>query len=225
VEKDDVHLSDVKRILIGNAPPEFLLEVVIRTLFIYISLVVIVRLFGKRLSARATLTEMALSITLGAIVGSPMQIPERGLIAGTMILLLALIFQQVMNRLSFKSGKLEELTQGKVTTLVLDSVLDLAQMRKDRISRTQLFASLRDKKIRHLGQTTRVYLEADGQFSVICNQKKRAGLSVLPEEDPDVSASHISQGTFVCSRCGTISHDRSQPCKNCKAKQWGHAIE
>jgi len=223
MEAEEIHLGDWKRIFIGNAPPEFLLEVLLRSVFIYLALVVIVRLLGKRLNAQATLTEMALTITLGAIVGSPMQIPERGLLIGIFILILALIFQWFMGYLSFSDIKLETLTQGRISLLVKDGILNLKQMRRDRISRRQLYASLRARKIHHLGQVRRVYLEATGQFSVVKNSEKCPGLSVFPEDD-NINAGAEKNGIFACAHCGNISNTQND-CSNCGRMEWVAAIE
>lgn len=224
MEREEIHLNDWKRIFIGNAPPEFLLEVLLRTVFIYLALVVIVRLLGKRLNAQATLTEMALTITLGAIVGSPMQIPERGLLIGIFILILALIFQSVMGYLSFRNIRLETLTQGQITLLVKDGILNLQQMRRDRISRRQLYASLRARKIHHLGQVKRVYLEATGQFSIIKDIVKHPGLSVFPTGDKSIDIDKIKEGVFACAHCGNVSNGQDD-CSNCHRREWVAAME
>lgn len=44
MNKDEIHLYDLRRILLGNAPVEFLLEIVIQSVITYIVLLVIVRL-------------------------------------------------------------------------------------------------------------------------------------------------------------------------------------
>src|SRR6476659_4263861 len=74
MEKDEIHFGDIKRWLFGDAPPEFMIEVFIRTILIYLFLLLIVRLMGKRMSGQITLTEMAVMITLGAIVSPAIQL-------------------------------------------------------------------------------------------------------------------------------------------------------
>src|SRR5438874_3764069 len=87
MKKDEIHLEDIKRILFGQAPPEFLLETFIRTLIIYIVLLLVIRWLGKRMSGQLTIMEMTVMLTLGAIVAVPMQMPDRGLLQGILILL------------------------------------------------------------------------------------------------------------------------------------------
>ena len=93
MNKYDIHLSDIYRILFGEAPVEFLVEVFIRTWLIYLILLIIVRLMGKRMSGQLTIAEMAVMVTMGAIVAPAMQIPNLGILQGALILFLALAFQ------------------------------------------------------------------------------------------------------------------------------------
>ena len=80
MKKEEIHRGDWHRILIGTAPTEFLLEVLIRTIIIYLFLLVTLRLMGKRMGGQLTISELAVMLTLGAIVSVAMQIPEKGLL-------------------------------------------------------------------------------------------------------------------------------------------------
>jgi uncharacterized membrane protein YcaP (DUF421 family) len=151
MQKDEIQLTDIKRILVGDAPPEFLLETFIRTLIIYIGLLFIIRLLGKRMAGQLTITEMSVMLTLGAIVAPAMQIPDRGIIMGLFILACIAGLQRLVTYINFKNAKLEELTQGKMIVLVEDGVLNLNEMMNARISHQQLFATLRENEIFNLG--------------------------------------------------------------------------
>src|SRR5687767_8208554 len=103
MKKEEINLWDIERLLFGRAPPEFLLEVFIRALIVYLATLVVVRLLGKRMSGQLTITEMAVMITLGAIISVPMQLPDRGILPGLLALLCALAFQRGINWLGFKN--------------------------------------------------------------------------------------------------------------------------
>lgn len=112
---DEIKLNDWQRILVGEAPVEFLLEVLFRTIIIYFFLLVVLRLMGKRMTGQLTISEMAVMVTLGAIVSAPMQIPDRGIIPGIIILICALTFQRGVNLLGFTSSKIETAIQGEAS--------------------------------------------------------------------------------------------------------------
>jgi hypothetical protein len=75
---DEIRLTDWSRILIGQAPWTFMIEIAGRALFIYFILLVAMRLMGKRIGAQLTQSELAVVVSLGAAIGVPMQAPDRG---------------------------------------------------------------------------------------------------------------------------------------------------
>ncbi|WP_207429643.1 DUF421 domain-containing protein [Pedobacter sp. SYSU D00535] len=225
MKKEEIKLSDWQRILFGDAPPEFLLEVFIRTLIIYIALIVIARLLGKRMGGQLTLTETAVMITLGAIVAPAMQLPDRGVIFGIILLLCALLFQRGINLWGFNSSKFEKLSQGHSSVLVKDGVLDLEEMKKVRISRQELFAMLRHKNILNLGNVKRAYLEGCGLLSIFTNEGRR-GLSLLPDQDDEqLDGMSAAAGSQACCSCGYVAIETQEECHNCGSKRWTKAIE
>jgi uncharacterized membrane protein YcaP (DUF421 family) len=228
MEKEDIHLDDMKRILFGTAPPEFLLEVLVRTLIIYILSLIIVKWLGKRMSGQISVTEKAVMILIGAIISVPVQVPDRGLLQGVLLLFGILLLYNGLNWLGFKKKKIEDLTQGKAVMLVKDHVMQLESMNETKISKDQLFSVLRNKKLFSLGQVKRVYLEACGTFSVYEEAEPQAGLSLLPEDDKTIAAEeqHYFIERFSCSHCGfTISKNEFTRCRNCGADAWTNAYK
>jgi len=63
-----------------------LLEAALRTLIIYLVLLLAMRLLGKRMNAQLTVAELSVMIMLGGIVSVPMQIPDRGILQGVLVL-------------------------------------------------------------------------------------------------------------------------------------------
>lgn len=232
MKKDEIHLADIQRILFGQAPPEFLLEVFVRTLVIYIILLFIVRWLGKRMSGQLTIMEMSVMLTLGAVVSVPMQMPDRGIVQGVLLLLCAVAFQRGISFLGFRNGKMEDTLQGKTSLLVKNGILQLDQMAKDRVTKQQLFAQLRQENIYNLGMVDRVYLEACGLFSIFTSPDPKPGLPVLPPDDPDILK--ITQGAklgtgpvtlLACVNCGWVKpKEADHHCEDCGNNEWVNAI-
>jgi len=223
MEKHEIHLTDIYRILFGDATAVFLPEVVLRTLFIYLALLLTVRLMGKRMTGQLTISEMAVMLTLGAIVSPAMQTPSTGLLLGLMILVCTLSIQRGFNYLEFVNPRFEAFTHGRMAPLVMDGVLDLGELKRARLSRQQLFAVLRNEGIYQLGKVDRVYLEAYGLFSIYVSKETRAGLSMLPPADEKLRpAEDENKGLQACSRCGNVVSGASAPerCRNCNADSW-----
>lgn len=228
MKKEQIHLEDWQRILIGNNPPEFLLEVFFRSLLILLAFLITVRLLGKRMNGQLTLTEMAVMVSLGAIISPVMQLPDRGILLGLVVLVCALAFQRGLTWLDFKIKRVEEVTQGRESLLIEDGIMQLDAMDKARISKQQLFAVLRGQKIYNVKKVSRLYMEASGLFSLYTEAEDQPGLSSLPATDQEVHSLQPTAGPAVvaCTSCGhTIpAQDEQKPCPVCQEVEWTQAV-
>ncbi|GAB3256355.1 DUF421 domain-containing protein [Larkinella harenae] len=228
MKKEDIHLADLHRILIGNSPTEFLLEVFIRTTVIYLILIVILRFLGKRMNGQLTNLEMAVMLTLGAIVSPAMQLPDRGILSGVLALLCALFFLRATNLIGFKSRKAEQIIQGTEALLIKDGVIQLDVMAENRLSHQQVYAALRKENIYNVSKVKRLYLEAYGLFTIYSEKDDRPGLSVLPPDDDEIHSIHRfpQQPARACTNCGyTVEADGAPDvCPSCQANKWVKAV-
>jgi uncharacterized membrane protein YcaP (DUF421 family) len=226
MKKGDIIWADWHRILVGNAPDSFLLEVLIRTIFLYLFLLLTLRLMGKRMGGQLTISELAVMLTLGAIICVPMQIPDKGILLGFMALLVALAFQRWFNLIGFKSGKAEELIHGTESMLIKDGQLVVSELKKMNISRQQLYAILRSQQVYNLGEIERTYIEACGLFSVFKFKHPQPGLSLLPTKDEGVHrGQQINESILVCRDCGRTQQNHLEAnCANCGCHDWEKAV-
>ncbi|MEH6407135.1 MAG: YetF domain-containing protein [Leeuwenhoekiella sp.] len=227
MEKEDIKLGDINRILFGNLPPEFLLEVFIRTLIIYVSFLLVMRWLGKRMAGQLTILELGVMLTLGAIVAPAMQAPNVGVLIGIFILLCVLGFQQGLTFLSFKSKKIDELTQGKVRVFIKDGVLVLDEMKIARVTRQQVYAILRNKGIFNLGDVERMYIEASGEFSIFKSSNTKPGLPLYPPNDREIGKEQPNPDVNlkVCISCGYVDNcEDGSECNHCHQRKWTSVI-
>jgi len=228
VQQNSFDLYNWRRIIFGDAPPQFLAEVFFRSILMYIVLLLTLRLLGKRMNAQLSIMELTVMISLGAIVSLPMQSPERGVLNGAILLFLILVFQRGLSLLSCKSSRIGRIVYGGMSTLVKDGILQADTMRKEGITKDQLFAQLRHKGINQLGEVDRVYLEAHGVFSIFRSRSPKPGLSTLPEKDDAyLSAQQREGGMRACCYCGAAEKKKnrqSDECPHCRHRRWTQAI-
>ena len=228
MKPQEIHLADWQRILIGQAPLEFMVEVLFRSLIILLAFLIIVRLMGKRMNGQLTLTELSVMLTLGAIVSPIMQLPDRGILLGFVVLVCALFFQRGLTWLDFKSKRVEEITQGKEIILIEDGVLQLDALKATRISKQQIYAVLRAEKIYNSQKVTRLYMEACGLFSIYTGEEEKPGLSLFPTTDQEVHTLQHEAGPDIvaCKNCGNTLeiNDHQEPCPVCHEVAWTQAV-
>ena len=229
MKKDEIKLTDWERILIGDNPWGFMIEVLGRTIIIYLALMIVMRLLGKRMNAQLTITDLAVILTLGAIASVPMQAFDKGLLPGIVLLISILLLHQGATRLIYKNRKVEVLTQGKVSLIIKDGVIDPVHLKRLRISKDQIFSVLRSQGIRQLGEVKRLYSEADGHFSLFKFKEPRPGLSVFPRSENALPPkSKEVKCRKSCCYCGSVVEKESDvpvPCGNCGNKDWMPAMQ
>lgn len=225
--KQDYTFLDWHRLLIGDVPYSFFIEVVIRTIVIYFLLITSIRLMGKRMALQLNVTEMTAMVALAAAIGTPLQAPDRGVIPAVIIAIIVVLAERYLSFLAKRSQKFEKIIHGDINVLIEDSVVNYECMKIVSLSRDLLFEQIRAHGCDHLGQVKRFYMESSGAFSLIKNQEDKPGLSVIPMHDTDYWEEVQKTDKSVCSNCGTIekiiSHIHSC-CPNCENEQWDQAV-
>jgi uncharacterized membrane protein YcaP (DUF421 family) len=180
------------------------------------------------MDGQLTLIEMAVMITIGAIISVPMQIPDRGIILGLVALIGVVTFHRGVNWMTVKHEKLARAVEGTMDVLVKDGILQLAAMEAVGISKQHLFSQLRNQQILNLGKVKRVYFEACGLFSIYKDEGDMPGLPLYPSDEMQVIHEHArpASGFLACKNCGHIIHSKetTAPCSNCKESKWIPAI-
>ena len=77
-----------------------------------------IRIMGKRVAGQLSMSELAVIVTLGAVIGVPMEVAENGMLPALVLLLVAVVYQRAIGFLSFKSRRIELITQGDLVAIV-----------------------------------------------------------------------------------------------------------
>lgn len=224
MKPEEIKWADWQRILFGESPPAYLLEVVLRVAIIYIMILIAMRSIGKRLPAEISRAEMVARVSIAAAVGLPIQRPTRGLLGAVVIAMVIVLVGRWLAAIAFKSPRFEKAYQGYYATLVKNAVLDRKRMKKIRITQERLYAALRDEDVRHLGQVERLYIEANGKFSIVKAKEEQPGLSVIPSWDGELRKRQRETDVILCKSCGTKWKDGLEKCEHCEGKETEKAI-
>lgn len=232
MKKEEIHLGDWQRILLGEAPAEFMLEVLIRSIIIFLIFAVIARMLGKRMNGQLTQTELAVMLMLGGLIAPAMQQPDRGILISVLALVCILFLQRSLTKWGFKSHRVEEITQGVESALVKDGVLQLDEMKSGRVSHQQIYAVLRAENVYNLKKVDRLYFEGCGLFSIYTNEDSEPGLSVLPPRNGEVAKADWrgivkpARGLLACQNCGNtiLQRQTGSACPVCQATEWTQAV-
>lgn len=216
-----------QRLLIGDGPWAFVLEAVWRGAFMYVLLLIFMRMMGKRVAAQLTTNERAVVLMLGAAIGVPIQVSSQGMLPAAVVLMTTLVMQRGLARYASRHERFEAVSQGDVCTVLEDGRLMLEQIAQVQMSRELLASELRSRGIQHLGELRRVYLEASGGLSLLRYREARPGLSLSPGADGSLRREARVPGRYACWGCGhTIEAAQrpEKPCAACGCAIWHHAV-
>jgi uncharacterized membrane protein YcaP (DUF421 family) len=224
----EIKITDLQRILLGEVPLPFYLELIFRAAVIYLILMVSLRFMGKRMSGQLSRNEMAAVASLAAAIGIPLMNPDKGILPAVIIAIVIIFYQTLIAKKAARNKQFESLTQDDYSTLVRDGVLDPKVMMRTRITKDRIFSQLRSEGFSHLGMVKRMYFEAGGNFSILGFAEPKAGLSILPEWDKELSSDlHLQTTRQVCHFCGKERQNTTNAgtsCSNCKHDLWVESV-
>ncbi len=224
MKPEDINITDWPRILMGELPTDYFFEILLRMAFTYLLLMVSMRLMGRRMASQMNRNEMAALTSLAAAIGMPVLSPDRGLLPAVAIAIIIVLGQRLIARLASRNERFEAITQDELDILVQNGILNLDQMKRSRITRERLFAQLRSEGLLHLGQVRRLYLEANGKFTLIQEEPPIPGLSVIPNWDKKlIDEQTKAEDRLVCKNCGNHMPEESstdEKCAQCGDQNW-----
>ena len=156
-----------------------MLVLFIRSILIYIVVLVIMRMMGKREIGQLQPFELVIAIMIADLAATPIANSGIPLTNGIIPILGLLFMDLLISVANMKSIKVRQLISGKPAILIFRGKIDEKKLRKERFTINELQERLRDKNIMSLGDVEYAILETSGQINVIQKPSKRG---IIPED-------------------------------------------
>ncbi len=150
-----------------------------RSILIYIFVLIVMRLMGKREIGQLQPFELAIAIMIADLASIPMTDSGIPITNGIISILGLLLMHLVISFLNVKSIKAREIICGKPTILIYRGKIDEKALKKERFTINELEERLRGNNIFNLGDVEYAILETSGQVTVIQKPEKR---NTIPED-------------------------------------------
>ena len=138
-----------------------------RTIIVYILLLLVLRLMGKRQIGELQPSELVTTLLLSEIASQPIVDDNIPLVYGVVPVVVILSLEVITSFIVTKSQILKKVFDGTPSILIRRGVLDQKEMKKVRLSLEELIGELRLKNISDISQVEYAILEQNGQLSVI----------------------------------------------------------
>ena len=150
-----------------------------RAIVLYILVLIVMRLMGKREIGQLQPFELAISIMIADLATLPMAETGIPISNGIIPILGLLVMHLVISILNMKSTKAREIICGKPSILIFRGKIDQKVLKKERFTINELEERLRDNNIFNIGDVEYAVLETSGQVTVIPKPSKRP---TIPED-------------------------------------------
>lgn len=224
-KKQVIEIFDWERLMMGEELPHtFLLEVLFRSVIMFMILVFVLRLSGKRGIKQLSIFELAIIISLGSAAGDPMFYPEIGLLPAIAALLVVITLYKSITFIAGRVEKVQEFIEGKPLKLLEDGVIVYENFKNESLAYDELFSELRLKNVDQLGQVKKAFLETSGELSVFfySDEEVKWGLPILPDVFSLIEKEILKEGVYACCHCGLVKTISPSEliCPTCSKKSW-----
>lgn len=223
---------DWARMLLGDQPPGFLVEILFRTIVIYVYTFCLIRWIGGRSISQLSMVEFLLVIALGSAVGDSLFYPDVPLLHAMLVITVIVLINKGLDFLILRWNAAQKAIDGTPTWLVRDGRLDTEQSTGRGLGNAEVLALLRVEGIRNLGEVENAFLEASGSLSVFRARTPIFGMPIMPPHEicpPPRFESAYGQvqgrSKLCCLDCGGLRTGTEAHCRHCGGNMWTTATK
>lgn len=159
---------------------------VVRTIILYLLIIVGIRLMGKRQVGELEPSELVLDLIIADLAAVPMQDFGIPLLSGILPILTLLCVTMILSVLTMKSIRFRAVICGRPSIIVENGEINQREMRKNRFTLDELSEELRCQGLTDLSSVKYAILETNGRVSVIpyANQRPVTAeqMSLFPDD-------------------------------------------
>lgn len=143
-----------------------LLYTALRATFVYIFLLTVVRLLGKREIGNTSAFDLIVALILGEVVDEIIY-GDVTILQGVVAIVVVGIWHVVNSWASFKSEFIDKLTGAPPTVMVKNGQIQRKNLAKERLNEEELLSELRMMGVEDVKEVKQATLEPNGKISVL----------------------------------------------------------
>lgn len=144
-----------------------MLTIVIRSILIYLIVLIIFRLMGKRQLGQMQPFELVLTLIIADLATIPMAEVSVPVLHGILPLLTLVVLHFILALISRNSLKFSKMISGKPVIIINPKGIDYKALKKLNLSTDDLFAALRECGYFNISQVQYAIMETNGKVSVM----------------------------------------------------------
>lgn len=189
----------------------------IRTVILYIIIIVAVRLMGKRQISQLQTSELVVTMLISDLAVIPMQDTGQPLFSGIIPIFVLLSLEVFLSVIMLKNGRFRHIICGNPVIVIRNGKVQQQNMKELRMSIDELFEQLRQKDVFNLADVAYAIVETNGTLSVF----KQAEADYIRPADAGVTPKDVGPDVVLVSD-GKISDSSLRLCR--KDEGWLQSV-
>lgn len=185
--------------------------IILRTLFAYISVLIVLRLMGKREIGKLSIFDLVVSIMMADLAVLVIEDEKVSLIRGITPILVLMITQISLSFITLKNKRIRELVEGRPVILIKNGKIMDNEMKKQRYSIDDLLTQVREKSISSIAEVDMAILETSGKLSVFSKVSKspvtKEDLGIKTNEFEGIPIPLVADGRTLSRNLKKINKD------------------
>lgn len=149
-----------------------LFHLFLRTVIIYVFLIAVMKIGGKRQIGELQLSELITALLISEIAANPIQNPSTPLLHAVIPVLSVIFLEILLTYATTKSRALKRLLDGTPDVIIEQGKLNIKKLGKLRMTVEELIGECRQAGISDIGDVWYAILEENGKFSFFEKAKK-----------------------------------------------------
>lgn len=145
---------------------ETLYRIAICSVISYLALFFFIRISGKRTLAKLNAFDFVVTVTLGSTL-SWMLLAQVTILEGAVAIVIIILLQYLLAFSAEKSTVMEKAINSTPSLLFYNGVYFEAEMKREMITKGEIYAEIRRFSIEHIDEVRAVVLELNGEMTVI----------------------------------------------------------
>ncbi|MGN7476756.1 DUF421 domain-containing protein [Solibacillus silvestris] len=151
--------------------------IIFRTIILYIILLIVFRLMGKREVGELSIVDLAIFVLMAEVAAIALDDIHRSFFKAILPICLLFLIQYLNSWFILKNKKLRDFIEGDPSMVIRDGWICEVEMKKQRYNLDDLLQQLREQGICSVQEVAYAFLEQSGKLSIY---KKEQGSLILP---------------------------------------------
>jgi uncharacterized membrane protein YcaP (DUF421 family) len=148
--------------------------VLIRTIFLYALVILVIRLMGKRQIGELQPYEFVITIMISDLAALPMQDTRLPLILGVIPIITLLFIKTILSIIQLKSQKARQILEGEPSILISRGKINFESLKRQQINLDELMEEIRLAGYFDLSEIEYGILENNGQMSFLTSDSSNS---------------------------------------------------